>query len=276
LAIPSYPWLEVVNPQVHLGNVRFALFDFDGTISVIRHGWEKIMIAVMLESIFADQPPLPEVVAEVTQYVDQSTGILTIKQMKWLADTVRRYGIARTQRTASEYKRIYNERLLKPVYERLAQLDGSQAGMDAWMMAGARDFLEHLTARGVILFLASGTDQEYVQREADALGVTELFHGQVHGAKGDSEDDSKELVIQRILTEQRLSGEELLVVGDGPVEIRYARKVGAIALGVASDEERRSGINPRKRQRLLNASADLIIADFEYYEDLVGLLCGRG
>ncbi len=37
-------WLEVVNPTVRVGHVRHALFDFDGTISVIRRGWEQVMI----------------------------------------------------------------------------------------------------------------------------------------------------------------------------------------------------------------------------------------
>ena len=269
----EYPWLEIVHPDVQPGQVHYALFYFDGTLSVIRHGWEKIMIAVMVESICEDLPPTPEIETEVAQYVDRSTGILTIRQMKWLEEAVRRYGFAHLRRTAAEYKRIYNERLLQPVSRRLALLDGNDAAREAWMVAGARDFLERLVARGVKLFLASGTDQEYVEREADALGIRDYFDGYIFGAKGDSESDSKEMVIQRILSEQRLQGEELLVVGDGPVEIQYARKASAVALGVAADEVKRSGLDPRKRQRLLNAGADWIISDFLHSAELVEMLC---
>jgi phosphoglycolate phosphatase-like HAD superfamily hydrolase len=266
-------WLEVLNPNTKLGHVQYALFDFDGTISVIRHGWEQIMIAVMVESI-CEGGPIPSVIrAEVAQFVDQSTGILTIKQMKWLEEAVRRYGLAKTQRTAAEYKRIYNERLLKPVYERLAQLDNTQESHAAWTIQGVRGFLDQLAQRGVGLFLASGTDQEYVEKEAAALGVVEFFSGQIYGAKGTSEQDSKEMVIQRILDERGLSGEQLLVVGDGPVEIRYARQVGALALGVAANEAQRAGLDERKRQRLVNAGADLIITDFSHGAEFVELLC---
>ncbi len=173
----AYSWLEVVNPEVKVGEVRYALFDFDGTLSVIRQGWEKIMVAVMLESICEDQPPTPEIEAEVTRYVDQSTGILTIKQMKWLEEAVNRHGIAINKRTASAYKRIYLDRLLQPVHERLGQIDDSQAGSQSWMVAGASDFLLRLTQRRVRLFLASGTDQEYVLKEAEALGVARFFPG---------------------------------------------------------------------------------------------------
>ncbi len=265
-------WLEVLRAEARLGEVRYALFDFDGTISVIRHGWEQIMIAVMVESICGSRPPTPELEAEVARYVDQSTGILTIKQMKWLAETVQRYGFTEA-RPAMEYKRIYNERLLKPVYARLAQLDGSQAARDGWTIAGVRQFLQELIARGVVLFLASGTDQEYVLQEAAALGVAELFGGRIYGAKGSSEDDSKEMVIQRILTEQNLRGAQLLVVGDGPVEIRYARQAGALALGVAADETRRAGLDARKYQRLRNAGADLMVTDFLHAAELAARLC---
>ena len=270
----TYPWLEVVNPEAMVGEARYALFDFDGTLSVIRQGWEKIMVAVMLESICEDQPPTPEIEAEVTQYVDQSTGILTIKQMKWLEEAVNRHGIAKNKRTASAYKRIYLDRLLQPVYERLEQIDDSQAGRQSWMVAEASDFLLRLSQHGVRLFLASGTDQEYVLKEAEALGVAHFFQGRIYGAQGDSEADSKEVVIQRILAEHSLSGKELVVVGDGPVEIRSARQAGAVALGVACNEADRTSLDERKRQRLLQAGADLLISNFNHAAELVRLLCG--
>jgi hypothetical protein len=47
----SYCWLEIVNPQVPLRHVRHTLFDFDGTISVIRQGWEAIMTTIMIEML---------------------------------------------------------------------------------------------------------------------------------------------------------------------------------------------------------------------------------
>ena len=265
-------WLELARPNVVLGRVRVALFDFDGTLSVIRRGWEKIMIALMVEALDPATEQRAALEAEVAAYVDRSTGILTIRQMQWLEAAVRSGPHADRALSAGQYKRIYNERLLQPVRARLAQLGPGSAARDEWMIAGARDFLARLAARGVPLFLASGTDQEYVQAEAAELGVTDFFAGRISGARGESTADSKEVVIQRILDEHRLSGPELLVVGDGPVEIEFARRVGAVALGLASDEERRAGLNPRKRQRLLSAGADLITGDFSHAEQLVELL----
>lgn len=270
--LPSLPWLEVVNPAVRLGRVRHALFDFDGTISVIRRGWEGIMIPLMVEMICGGHSPTPEIEAEVADYVDCSTGIVTIKQMQWLEEAVRRHGLARAPRTAREYKRIYNERMLRPVRLRLSQMDDSLAARDTLMIAGARAFLQGLYDRGVVLYLASGTDHVCVLEEVAPLGIAELFGERVYGAQDDTEAYTKERIIQRILDEYNLCGEELLVVGDGPVEMRHAKDRGAVALGVAADEERRRGLNPRKRQRLLAAGADLIVTDFLHHKDLLRYL----
>ena len=235
------------------------------------------MIPLMVEMITDGTPPPPGLEAEVADYVDRSTGILTIKQMRWLAETVRRYGLAKQPKTAPEYKRIYNERLLGPVRRRLAQAaqDGGQPVDDVLMIAGVRAFLQGLHARGVSLYLASGTDHVYVQEEAAALGVTAFFGAHIYGAQDDSEYYTKERIIQRILDEHHLEGAELLVVGDGPVEIRNAKERDALALGVAADEERRQGLAPRKRERLLEAGADLIVTDFLHPCGTVGLSDGR-
>jgi phosphoglycolate phosphatase-like HAD superfamily hydrolase len=254
--------------------VRHALFDFDGTISVIRRGWERVMIPMMVEMICDGSPPAAEIERTVADFVDRSTGILTIKQMRWLEEEASRRGLARNVLSAHEYKRIYNERLLKPVRERMVRLDGSTAARDGLMIAGARAFLELLVSRGVALYLASGTDHVYVVEEATALGVAPFFGEHIYGARDDSEAYTKDRIIGRILDDNELCGEELVVIGDGPVEIRNAKSRRAIALGVAADEYQREGIDPRKRQRLLDAGADLIVGDFLHAADLASYLTG--
>ena len=264
-------WIEVLNPDAVLGRVRHALFDFDGTLSVIRRGWEHVMIPMMIEMIGGGQSVDPAIEAEVADYVDRSTGILTIKQMAWLENAVKRHGLNPDSRTAREYKAIYNERLLKPVRERLRRAgDVSQT----LTIAGALDFLRDLRDRGVSLYLASGTDHTYVLQEAAALGVRPFFGDEIYGAMDDTEAYTKQRIIQRILDDHDLRGNELLVVGDGPVEIREAADRGALTLGVAADEARRQGLNPRKRRRLVKAGADLIVTDFLHHEALVDRLVG--
>jgi len=265
--------LRVLNPNVEtrLGKVRHALFDFDGTLSVLREGWETVMIPVMIESICGPAPVTLEIEREVHEYVEHSTGILTILQMEWLAEAVRRHGYGSQPLTAAGYKKKYLDRLMVRVRERIVEVEAGAVYPDDRMVSGGRAFLTGLAARGVQLYLASGTDQSDVQHEAHVLGVDSYFAGRIYGALDERETHSKDRIIQRILDEHHLFGDELLVVGDGPVEIREARRHGAIALGAATDEIKRRGWNEHKVLRLQKAGADLLIPDFIRAEELVML-----
>jgi phosphoglycolate phosphatase-like HAD superfamily hydrolase len=267
-------WLKLITPGIEsrLGKTRHALFDFDGTVSVMREGWEGVMLPVMLESICGTQPAPMEIEAEVKEYIDHSTGILTIQQMEWLAQAVRRYGWVTDPLTATQYKAIYLDRLMVRVRDRITAVKQGSVAPEEMMLAGATDFVKGLWARGTILYLASGTDHQDMLNEATVLGMARYFTGGIYGALDQSEANGKERVIQRILDDHHLAGEELLVVGDGPVEIREARARAALSLGVASDEIARSGWNQHKVTRLVKAGADLIIPDFSHSEELLGLL----
>jgi hypothetical protein len=83
------------------------------------------------------------------------------------------------------------------------------------------------------------------------------------------------MIIERILKENNLHGEELLGFGDGYVEIEEIKRVGGVAVAVASDEARRQGINPWKRDRLARAGADLVIPDYRHHARLLDLLFTR-
>ena len=270
------PDLRVLNPDVlpRLGKVRHALFDFDGTISTLRQGWEEVMIPMMVEAICGDTPATPEIEQEVREYVDRSTGILTIEQMRWLEETVRQYGMTEAL-TAADYKQRYLDLLLVDVDRRVADVVSCRVPTVDRMVAGAEAFVSGLRQRGVTLYLASGTDHPYVVREASVLRVERYFSGGVYGALDANEAHSKERVVQRILDDHHLSGDELMVVGDGPVEIREAAKRGAIAVGLASDEVARHGWNEAKVRRMTDANADLLIPDFSQAEALVSLLAGE-
>ncbi|MBM4041570.1 MAG: HAD family hydrolase [Planctomycetes bacterium] len=265
--------VEVLNPSIECDRIHHALFDFDGTISILRQGWERVMVPLMVEMIAGSVgDPDGAIRHEVERYVDESTGIQTVLQMDWLVKAVAGHRGPDHALTAEEYKAIYNERLMRHIAERLARLESGQTPRDEMMLAGAEAFLQALAARGITLYVASGTDVEDVRREAAALGVARYFRGGIFGAVGASRQCSKAAVIRDILDTHRLEGPELLVVGDGPVEIREGKARGALTVGVASDEVRRRGLNPRKRERLLAAGADIIVPDFTAGEALLALL----
>ncbi len=128
--------------------------------------------------------------------------------------------------------------------------------------------------RGLTLYLASGTDLPFVQREAKLLGLADYFGEHIYGAQDDYRNFSKKMVIERLLEENNLRGEELLGFGDGFVEIEEVRRVGGVAVAVASDEANRRGVHAWKRDRLLRAGADIVIGDYRGHHELVDYLLG--
>jgi rfaE bifunctional protein kinase chain/domain len=275
--------IELCDTSFFSGRVKHAVFDHDGTISTLRQGWEQIMMPMMMQQILgpqydtADEALFHKVRHRVLDYIDKSTGIQTILQMEALVDMVREFGIVTDDQVLDKvgYKAIYNDALIKLVQTRVARFDRGELNLTDYTLKGSVDFLRALHDRGVCLYLASGTDREDVLREAMALGYADLFDGGIYGAVGDVTKYSKKMVIDRIMTENKLSGSELAVFGDGPVEIRECRKRGGIAVGLASDEVQRHGLNVEKRTRLIKAGAQVIIGDFSQGGCLQQLLLGE-
>lgn len=245
--------------------IHTAVFDFDGTISTLRCGWESVMEPMMTEYISGGKPT-PEIVSMVKEYIDKSTGIQTIAQMKWLAETVQRFGLnPDAPKDAWEYKAEYNRRLMQSVEKRreIAKTD-----REKFLVAGAEEFLCRLKSKGIKIYAASGTDEADVRIEANTLGIDGYFD-EIAGAKPFSEGCSKEATLKRLISECNNTDEGgIIVVGDGPVEIRLGRSVNALTLGVASDEVNMKGFNPAKLKRLENAGAHAIVDCFENVNEI--------
>ena len=138
------------------------------------------------------------------------------------------------------------------------------------------ELLEQLRRRGVTLYLASGTDLKYVRHEAELLGLAPYFGEHVYGALDDHRNFSKKMIVERILSENGLRGEELLGFGDGFVEIEEVKRAGGVAVAVASDEVNRRGVNEWKRNRLVQAGADVVIPEYRRADALLQWLFGEG
>ena len=261
--------MEIRNVRHARTPVRAVLFDFDGTISTLRCGWELVMRPLMLEMISGGEWDAA-LEREVDAYIDESTGIQTIHQMKWLAERAKRQN-----RAAPDdpwwYKAEYNRRLMLQVGKRVEALKTGAESPAHFLVAGSTTFLSALKARGVRLYVASGTDHPDVVNEAGALGLREMFT-LIAGAPVGSENCSKEAVIEKLISDEGLTGDDFCVVGDGKVEIRLGREAGARTLGMATDEEALHGVNPVKRERLVKAGADAIAGDFTCLEEFLDFL----
>ena len=271
--LPGSTSIEIVNPAINRGSFGYVLFDFDGTISVIRQGWREIMISIMVD-ILADLKTgetESDLINLVTGFVDELTGQQTIYQMLRFCEEIRhRDG---TPADASIYKQQFHDQLNTHIGERIQGLKSGALLPEDLMLPGTLDLLENLTNRGLELYLASGTDIQYVQIEAELLGVTSYFKGRIFGALDQYQAFSKARVIQDILQTYGVQGDQLLAFGDGCVEIENVKAVGGTAVGVASDEIRREGVNAWKRDRLMEVGADLIVPEYREQDLLISYLC---
>jgi phosphoglycolate phosphatase-like HAD superfamily hydrolase len=255
--------IEVANDGIRGQRFACAIFDFDGTVSLLREQWRRVMSQVMVEMISGKSQSTPEIQQEVKEYIEESTGIQTIYQMRHLVELVRRYALVPSEEilTAEEYKRIYDERLLKVVDEQLAKIESGEAPSDVFLIPGVVDFLDLLNNLGLVLYVTSGTDRKYVQHEAMVLGVSHFFQ-EIYGPDPALPDYSKDWVVYQVAQQNNLRPDQLLVVGDGPVEIAAAKRHCSFAVGVASTEKPDGGLNHTKRRVLLRAGADIIIPNF--------------
>jgi len=262
---------------LNFGHIKHAVFDHDGTISTLRQGWESIMEPMMIKAILGDQYKTADETLyhsarnRAIDFVDKTTGIQTIVQMEGLVELVREFGIVPKEKILDKfrYKEIYNDALMEMVRQRVAKFNSGQLNINDYSIKGSVEFLKAIKSRGVKLYLASGTDCQDVIDEATLLGYADLFDGGIYGSVGDISKYSKKLVIEKIMFENKLKGAELAVFGDGPVEICECRKRNGIAVGLASNEIRRYGMNNKKRTRLIKAGAQIIIPDFSQLDQLL-------
>lgn len=282
------PYVEWMQNASFTGLVEFApsfkarpgithvLFDFDGTLSLIRQGWPEVMVPMFAEML----PSLPgenEEAKRALVYDDimRLNGKQTIYQMIQLAERIReRRG---EPQEPLWYKKEYLRRLDERIEARREGLRTGRIKPDDLLVFGTRKLLEYLQAQNLKLYLASGTDEPFVKQEAELLNITNYFGPRIYGALDDYKNFSKKMVIERILHENQIAGTQLLALGDGYVEIENTKEVGGLAVAVASDEANNGSgrMDEWKRRRLLGVGADVVIPDFRDGEALMECIYGE-
>lgn len=270
--LPGSP-IEIIRSVKSTEPPEYALFDFDGTLSLIREGWMDVMIPMMVEVILetGTDESRDGLHSLVYNFVTELTGKQTIYQMIRLKEEVALRG--GTPADPLDYKREYHNRLMKRIDTRREGLRSGRSTPAKMLVPGSVELLNALKRRNVQMYLASGTDEHYVREEALLLGIDSYFGENIYGAIDDYKSFSKAQVIRNILNNEDVVPAKLVGFGDGYVEILNVKEAGGTAVGVASDEAKRSGKpDVWKRERLIGVGADLIVPDFRHYEDLIEYL----
>jgi phosphoglycolate phosphatase len=268
--------VEFTSGFVPRPDISHVLFDFDGTLSLVREGWPDVMVPMFIEMLPALRGETPEQRRQLCfDDIMRLNGKQTIYQMIQLADRIRERG--GNPREPLWYKHEYLRRLEGRIAVRKDAVRAGQFKPDDFLVHGARELLENLLNRGLNLYLASGTDETFVKEEAALLELTGYFEGRIYGAQDSYKSFSKKIVIDRILQENQISGAQLLSFGDGYVEIENTKQVGGLAVAVASDEANNGAgtIDEWKRQRLMGVGADIVIADYRDADALMRHIFGE-
>jgi phosphoglycolate phosphatase-like HAD superfamily hydrolase len=255
--------------------VRHALFDFDGTLSLLRAGWQQVMESYFCDTLANAVPTTPrcEHVQVCREFITRLTGQQTIFQALELEQHIRAAGA--TPLPAHQYKAEFLRRLHASIDHRLEALRVGRLPPTDFLIPGSVELLQALGAAQITCYLASGTDLANVIEETELLGLTPFFSDdeggapRIHGALEDYHNFSKRMVIEQIIADNGLSGPELVAFGDGFVEIEETRRVGGIAVAIASREDGGSGCDPWKARRLRQVGANLLVNDWRDPADLL-------
>src|SRR3954451_1982864 len=218
--------LEIINPAYVRGPFRCAVFDFDGTLSLLRGDWQGLMVPMMVDALAATASgeSREQLTAIVEEFVTRLTGQPTMQQMFALADEVEKRGQPRPDPHA--YFDRYMDELISRTEARIADVEADRAAPDDFLVSGARALVERLAAGNWLLVIASGTNLADVRREAKVLKIDGHFGDRIFGPVNDDPQFSKERVLRRLMTENGLRGDEIASIGDGPAEMLAIKQVG--------------------------------------------------
>ncbi|QEL13717.1 HAD family hydrolase [Limnoglobus roseus] len=261
---------EIVNAAVRRGPFRAVVFDFDGTLSLVREGWAFLMAELGRDHL-AERQLIREPESDLLTYLEREMLLLSGKpsifQMRRLAEEVTaRGGVAPDAEALLEE---FLRRLFAKIETRLAGLRSGAAKPADWCVPGSHDLLDNLQRRGVKLYLASGTDRGFVESDMKLLDLERYFGPRVYAPANNTPNFSKGDVIAMILRDEGISGDHLLGFGDGYSETVEVKRIGGVSVGVASTEPSVAGLNAMKRDMLIGLGADVIVPDYREQAALI-------
>jgi phosphoglycolate phosphatase len=264
---------EIINPDRLRGPFRCAVFDFDGTLSLLRGDWQGLIVPMMVEAMAATGTgeSAAELTAIVEEFVTRLTGQPTMQQMLALCDELEKRCGPRLD--PQGYLDLYLEFLISRTEARIGEIRAGRKVVADFLVPGSLPLLKELHGSGMLLVMASGTELGDIRRESNVLGIDHFFGSHIHGPVNNDASFSKERVLRSLTAERGLRGNEMVAFGDGPAEILAVKAVGGLAIGVCSDEIHRDGrVNRLKRDHLLRAGADVLIADYRDLDAVLSLI----
>ncbi|MEE2813054.1 MAG: HAD family hydrolase [Verrucomicrobiota bacterium] len=251
-----------------------AIFDFDGTLSWIRHGWPEVMQSLMVARFpLAARESPDDLRISLFKDMYRFNGRPTSVYMEAMSRQIQERG---GEADPSEMLEAYLIQLDQIANERHEQIRSETCSQDDFIVFGGRALIELMISRRLKIIILSGNPHGQVNEEAKLLDLTRYCHGHVYGYK-DANNFSKQSVIEELMLAANFSGENLVAIGDGAGEITAAKALDGLAVAVCSDETNNGSglVDKYKRNTLVDAGADAIIADYQEPEALLKTILGE-
>ena len=126
---------------------RHVLFDFDGTLSLIREGWPEVMVPMMVEILAATgtEESAEQLRQIAMRFVMGLTGKQTIYQMIRLVEEIGRRG--GEAEDPAVYKQMYHDRLMERIVGRREALRSGEVRPEEMLVPYSLDLLEEFRRR---------------------------------------------------------------------------------------------------------------------------------
>jgi phosphoglycolate phosphatase len=135
--------IELVLADHRPRSYKFGIFDFDGTLSLIREGWRKMMVQI-LSDLNSDESG-PQIKRIVSDFVDELTSQHTIFQIIRLCEEITARG-GQPDDPAID-KREFHDRLLAHISGRVERLESGASKKKKCRFPGALRSSKHCRRR---------------------------------------------------------------------------------------------------------------------------------
>src|SRR4051812_34862524 len=143
---PPNSSIELRAPLTPRPEIRLIIFDFDGTLSWLRHGWPGMMCDVFERHYPAEEKSAAEVRELLLGEILALNGQPSIRQCQRFVEMLGERGLSGPE--PETFRAEFQRRLDEAIEQRIARIRSGAARAEDYVVHGLQAFLEHASKKG--------------------------------------------------------------------------------------------------------------------------------